>query len=136
MANWVFQRQQIVWIDSQTMSSQINVTSSVGQWYPMSASLFNICLLDLLLLVYTPMIPNYFYQSMHKMLIWFCKMNYFRINCSRLIGKKIKVIVFHKCHSPLVYDHFLSSTIIERVDTIKDLGVIIWWETEYFGYPQ
>lgn len=39
--------------------------------------------------------------------------------------KKTKFIIYHRCHQPINYDYYLNGSIIEKVNVIKDLGVLL-----------
>lgn len=120
--NWLFEyfegRQQIVRIDSQTISSPIKVTSGVGQGYPISATLFNVFILDLPFILKHALISLYAddaklflpINTQHDCQILQNELDivkeYFSNNCLKLNEKKTKFIIFHKCHSSLNYDYY------------------------------
>lgn len=103
LLHWLFEyfkeRQQIVRINSSTISNPIDVTSGVGQGYPMSASLFNIFIFDLPLFlqytsislyaddakIYLPMKTSDDCQILQNELI--IVNEYFSINCLKLNEK-------------------------------------------------
>lgn len=139
--NWIAEyfngRQQLVRVGSNTTSSPINVTSGVGQGYPISSSLFNLFLFDLPFFVNNASISLFADDAKLFMPVNNendCKIlqnelnivnEYFKINCMKLNEKKTKMITFHRCHLPIKFNYFLNDSPIERVDVIKDLGILL-----------
>lgn len=139
--NWITEyfnsRQQLVRIGSDVTSSPISVTSGVGQGSPISSTLFNLFLFDLPFFIENASISLYADDAKLFMPI-ICtndcillqnELNtvneYFKINCMKLNERKTKAITFHRCALPIRFDYFLNSSIIERVNVIKDLGVLL-----------
>lgn len=130
-------RQQLVRIGYETISDPINVTSGVGQGYPISSALFNLFLYDLPFFVKTASISLFaddakLYLPINN--VEDCKIlqnemesvnEYFNINCMKLNEKKTKTISFYKCRSPIEFNYILNESLIERANTIKDLGILL-----------
>lgn len=137
IAEYFSQRQQLVRIGSDVTSSPIDVTSGVGQGYPISATLFNLFLFDLPFFIEHASISSYADDAklfLPVKNIEDCKLlqkelnnvnKYFEVNCMKLNEKKTKSITFHKCKSPIKFDFYINSVQIDRVTVIKDLGVLL-----------
>lgn len=139
--NWITEflegRQQMVKIDSNTISNTIDVTSGVGQGSPISSTLFNLLLFDFPLIMIHVLLSLFADDSklflpintIDDCYILQNELNaagkYFDINCLKLNEKKSKLITFHKKNLPIMFEYKLNDVAIERVETIKDLGIIL-----------
>lgn len=141
LLNWIGEylkgRKQLVRINSKTISNPVNVSSGVGQGYPIGATLFIMFMIDL---------PNYINNSSIHLFADDSKISrpitsiadcqtlqndldaaneYFKINRLNLNVKKTKKISFFRGNNPIQFIYTLSGSIIESVTEIRDLGVII-----------
>lgn len=135
--SYLHNRKQIVKLDSKTMSKNVNVSSGVGQGYPIGATLFIMFVIDY---------PYYIKNSMLHIFADDSKLSkpisnqidceklqedliaaneFFKINRLKLNATKSKQISFHRGNNPIILDYTVNNTAIERVSHIKDLGVIM-----------
>jgi hypothetical protein len=140
LLNWIksyiSERKQFVKFQG-TLSSPISVHSGVPQGSHLGPLLFNIyindlsfCLSGVSHLTYADdlkmyhVIKNYsdyfFFQSKLNNFVEWCTENRLDLNAS-----KCYVISFTRKKSPLMYNYYLNSHILERVTYINDLGVIL-----------
>lgn len=134
--NYLCGRTQLVKINS-SISNIINVTSGVGQGYPIGATLFIIYLIDLPLYVTNSSIhlfaddaklslavnSNIDCENLQRDLLQVTE--YFSIHFLDLNIRKTKIITFTRKYAPITFDYCIYHSIIERVSEIKDLGVIL-----------
>lgn len=130
-------RQQIVRIGADIISKPIDVTSGVGQGYPISSALFNLFLFDLPFFVNNASIHLFADDAKLSMPVNSeddCIMlqnelnevnKYFNINYMKLNENKTKAITFHRSHSPIQFTYHINETPIEKATNIKDLGVLL-----------
>lgn len=139
--NWIEaylkNRQQIVKINSQSTSKPVNVTSGVGQGYPIGATLFIMFLMDLPYYIEDSMIHLFADDSKISKAINSiddCKVlqndltsakYFFDINCLKLNVNKTKQITYCNKKTSLIHNYSLENRFIERVHEIKDLGIIM-----------
>lgn len=129
-------RKQIVKVGN-IKSNAIEVLSGTGQGYPIAASLFLMFIIDLPLHKGNSSILTFADDARlthHITSINDCKMlqndlinitEYFKANQLKLNIKKTKMIRFHRSGKIIDYEYNIDGIIIEKVNQIRDLGVIL-----------
>lgn len=137
LRDYLTDRQQLVKTNSSNISSPIDVTSGVGQGYPIGATLFILFIVDLPLHVKNALIHLFADDAKLSLpidSIGDCEklqidlndvVRYFNINHLQLNVNKSKSISFHKHNTPINYTYTINNLPIEKVELIKDLGVIL-----------
>lgn len=135
--DYLTDRQQVVRIDISNVSQPINVTSGVGQGYPIGATLFILFIADLPYYIKNALIHLFADDAKISMAInnsSDCELlqndlndiaKYFNIHHLKLNINKSKSITFFKNKSPVNFIYKLNGSPLEKVDQIKDLGVIL-----------
>lgn len=135
--NYLHGRKQVVKINQSSISQEIDVTSGVGQGYPVGATLFILFIIDLPAHVTNAAI-HLFADDAKISLPINCTEDctalqndldavaeYFELHGLKLNINKSKSISFYKNKSPIVNTYSINQLSIERVNQIKDLGVIL-----------
>lgn len=137
LRDYLTNRQQLVKVNTNNISSQINVTSGVGQGYPIGATLFILFIADLPSFIKNALIHLYADDAKISLEIKNnndCVLlqedlnrvaNYFNAHCLKLNINKSKSISFYRHKSPINFNYSIYGDIIEKVTVIKDLGVIL-----------
>lgn len=130
-------RQQFVKIDSTTISNAINVSSGVGQGYPIGATLFTLFMYE-----------TQFYLTSSKLHLFAddgkvsmpvnsssqCEnlqndlnsvSRFFEASHLFLNTVKSKCITYFRGNNPIHYTYTINNKVINRTSEIKDLGVIL-----------
>lgn len=130
-------RQQLVKIDSSTISNPINVSSGVGQGYPIGATLFTLFMYELPFYLTSSklhlfaddgkisMPVNSSSQCENLQIDLNAAHRFFEANHLFLNTEKSRCITYFRGNNPIHYAYTINNRVIDRTSEIKDLGVIL-----------
>lgn len=141
LLNWIrdylSNRRQMVKLSTSCISQHIRVTSGVGQGYPIGATLFILFIMDLPFQVENAWLHLFADDAKLSMPInttHDCQVlqddvdrvsQYFDYHCLQLNVKKSNSITFYRNKSTIQYVYTIKGLVVEKVQHIKDLGVIL-----------
>ena len=134
--SYLHDRKQIVKLN-ENVSNPIEVTSGTGQGYPIGATLFLLFIIDLPKHVKESILQSFaddtrLWKQIKRIEDCFelqadldRLVRYFRLNKLELNVLKTKFVSFHRGSLKFNYKYSIDNEKIERVDVIRDLGVIL-----------
>lgn len=137
LRDYLAERKQIVKLNHSCMSRPINVSSGVGQGYPIGAELFKLFIADAPF--YFQHASIYLFADDAKLLLPIDSIEdcerlqseidiaatYFGINRLNPNASKTKIITFKRKQQSIQFNYAVNGTEIQRVNVITDLGVIL-----------